>query len=445
MYRNYFKIAIRNFLRNKTFTLVNLSGLAIGLASVIMILSYVLYELSYDRHYSNSERIYRLVQERNKGNITEKSVLLPEGLATTLEQEFPEVEAITYVYKTRFNFILNEENISFDALSADPGFFRVFNLSFIYGNPLTALKENLNIVITEKIAKNYFPGKNPVGEKINSRMYDGSVVVFTISGVIKDIPPSTHFKTDVIIGSNKIENLNWQAYSSVPQYVLLRNRSVVSSLNSKLTAVYNKYNFPKEIKIQFQPVTSIHLHSNIADEPFANSDIRYIYIFSSSALLILLIACINYVNLTTARSLQRVREVGVRKVLGAGRKQLTIQFICESFLFFFTALPFALLIANLFWPFFTEILNIEVGKNYLVSSQNILIILVISIISGILSGLYPSLFLSNLQPATILKDWQKTFKVNLGLRKTLIVLQFVISLTLIISTIVIYRQINFYQ
>lgn len=156
-----------------------------------------------------------------------------------------------------------------------------------------------------------------------------------------------------------------------------------------------------------------------------------------------MIACINYINLTTARSLQRVKEVGVRKVLGAGRRQLSLQFIGESFLFFCTALPVAFLIANLFWPVFTQILNIEVKNNYLFSWQNLIVISLVSILSGILSGSYPSFFLSKLQPVSILKDWQKSFKVNLGIRKTLIVLQFVISVTLIIATIVIYCQLHF--
>ncbi|MDB5246100.1 MAG: putative transport system permease protein [Segetibacter sp.] len=443
MFKNYFTIAVRNFLRHKSLSFINLAGLAIGLASVIMILSYVQYELSYDKHYSNAERTYRLVQVKNKENTSEEFVFLPEGLAGTFQKELPEVEATTCVYNSKFNFLRKGENISVAALHADSGFFKVFNLSFIYGNPETALKENRNIVITEKVAKMFFKSTNPVGEKLNSKSYDGSLVIFTITGVIKDIPPNTHFKGDVITANNKTENLSWSSYSAVPQYILLRNKTDLSSVENKLKALYPKYDFPKDTKIKFQPATSIHLHSNIADEPFVNSDIRYVYIFSLTAFLILFIACINYINLTTARSLQRVKEVGIRKVLGAGRKQLSYQFIGESFLFFCSAIPFALLIAHSFWPLFIKILNIEPGNNYLMSPQNILIISAISIISGIASGVYPSFFLSKLQPVTILKDWQKSFKVNLGIRKTLIVLQFVISVTLIISTIVIYKQLHF--
>lgn len=445
MYKNYFTIAIRNFLKNRTFTLVNLTGLAIGLASVIMILSYVGYELSYDKHYSNSNRIYRIVEVRNKGGIKTESVIANEGLAIALKREFPEVDAVTYVGSTKLNFLTQGEVIAADALTADSGFFKVFNLTFLYGNPSTALKQTNSIVITNKTAKKYFKNQNPVGEKLNLEKWDGSSLSFTITGVIKDIPANTHFKTEAITSVNENHaNLNyWEGYSAMPQYMLLKSKTSINQLENKLNTFYSKYNFPKEIKIEFQPVTSIHLHSNIPNEPFVNSDIRYIYIFSATALLILFIACINYVNLTTARSLQRVKEVGVRKVLGAGRKQLSYQFIGESFLFFCAAIPFAFLIANVFWPLFVKIINIQVNNAYLISRQNILIISAISIISGITSGIYPSFFLSGLQPVAILKDSQKGFKVNLGIRKTLIVLQFIISVTLIISTIVIYKQLTF--
>lgn len=444
MYKNYLIIAIRNFIRNKTFTLVNLIGLAIGLASVIMILSYVRYELSYDKHYSNSDRVYRIVEVRNKGGTKTEHVVANEGLAIALKREFPEIEAVTYVWPSILSFLYKGDNISIDALKADSNFFKIFNLSFIYGNPLTALNKDNSVVITEKTAKTYFKTRNPIGEKLNNNENLNDALPFTVTGVIKDIPANTHFKADVITAvDRKQKDLSYKAYSSTPQYILLKRKTNINHLESKLNTFYSKYNFPEEITIKFQPVTSIHLHSNIADEPFVNSDIRYVYIFSLTALLILFIACINYINLTTARSLQRVKEVGVRKVLGAGRTQLSYHFIGESFLFFCAAVPFALLIANVFWPLFVKIINIEVNNTYLISPQNILIISGISIIAGIASGIYPSFFLSGLQPSVILKDWQKGFKVNLGIRKTLIVLQFVISVTLIISTIVIYKQFTY--
>lgn len=443
MIKNYFKIAIRNFSRDKSFTIVNLVSLSIGLASVIMILAYVRYELSYDEHYSNSDRIFRIIEERTKGGIKKESVVTNEGLTPALKREFPEVEAASGVTVSKTSFLSKGNPISVNILNTDSNFFKIFNIPFVYGNPKMCLYEKYSIVITEKIARTYFSNRNPIGEKLNSGR-SPDLPPFTITGVIKDIPANTHFKADAIVATNpKYDDLNYKGYSSVPQYLLLKPHINIQQLEHKLNSFYSKYDFPEEIKIRFQPITSIHLHSNASDEPFVNSDIRYIYIFSTSAFLILLIACINYVNLTTARGLKRVREVGVRKVLGAERKQLIIQFTCESFLFFFSSLPVSLLLANLFWPFFTRIVNIEAEKSYLISSQNILLILFVSVISGIVSGLYPSFFLSRLQPAAILQDWQKSFKVNLGIRKTLIVLQFVITITLIVSTIIIYRQLTF--
>lgn len=225
MFKNYFKIAIRNFLRTKTFSFINLSGLAIGLASVIMILSYVRYELSYDKHYSNSDRIFRLVEVRNRGGVSEESVVVNEGLADALKREFPEVEAVTYVSTNKFNFLKNGEAISIDALNADSNFFKIFNLPFIYGDPITALRDENSIVITEKTAEQYFRSRNPIGEKLNSENFNGSTP-FTITGVIKDIPANTHFKAGAITSFNENhENLKLQRllFTSPIRFIKKRN------------------------------------------------------------------------------------------------------------------------------------------------------------------------------------------------------------------------------
>lgn len=442
MLKTYLKLAVRNFWKNKTFSFINLLGLALGLASVIMILSYVRYELSYDKHNVNAGKIFRLVTEQKAGNEVKKSVSLPMGLAPMLKKEFPEIAEVTSFHNHDFEFLYKGESLSVPCIKADTNFFKVFNLPFVYGNPSTALSGKSGIILTEKIAQRLFPGHSPVGEEIYIES-KGGLSAIKITGVIKNIPANTHFKGDVIMPVLNDEPLNWQAYSPVPQYIRLNSNATARQVENKMEAVYTKYDFPGSIKLTFQPVTAIHLHSAIPDEPFANSDIEYIYIFSLVAFLILAIGCINYVNLTTARSLQRTKEVGVRKVFGANRKQLSLQFIGESFLFFCTALPVAFFIAALFWPYFTRMLNIEAGTDYLLGWQNLTLILLISVVSGIVSGAYPSLFLARLQTSAILKDWQKTGKVKLGLRKTLIVLQFVISVTLVISTVVIYNQLYY--
>lgn len=443
MFKNYFIVALRNFKKDRAYAFINLAGLAVGLASVIIILAYVRYELSYDKYYSNSNRIYRLVSEDSK-NEGEKSVILPDPLAATLKTEFPEIETNTSLNKSSIDFLNKEEPVALQVIHTDSNFFKVFNLPLLSGNPAIAVRTKNGIVISKKTAGAFFGKSDPVGKDMMFKNSEGKTISFKITGIINDIPDNTHFKADAIIGDyTREEKLNWRAYRGVSQYILLRKNARSSKLQKKISSVYKKYEFPENLKIQLQSVQSIHLRSNIRDEPYVNSDINYVYIFSFVALLILSIACINYINLTTARSLQRVREVGVRKVLGAERRQLTFQFIAESLLFFLTTLPIAFLLANLGWPLFSQTVNIEAGDTILFNWKNAIAVSAISCACAILSGLYPSVFLAKLQPVQILKDWQKSFKINLGIRKSLIVLQFVISVILIISTVVVNKQLQF--
>jgi len=443
MYKNYFLIAIRNFKKDKTYAFINLIGLAVGLASVILIFAYVQHELSFDKSYSSSNRVYRLVSE-NKSNENEKSVMLPGALAATLKTEFPEIEATIPFSKNSVDFLHNDEPVPTQVIYSDSNFFKVFNLPFLSGNAATALQSENNIVISKKTSDLFFGRGNPIGKDMAFKNYDGKIVFFKVMGVMEDIRANTHFKADAVIaGSSDTTKLNWRSYYAVQQYVLLNQHASINQLNNKISTIYKKYGFPDNINIRFQPVQSIHLHSNIPDEPYTNSDSRYVYIFSFVALLILSIACVNYINLTTARSLQRVREVGVRKVLGAKSRQLTFQFITESLVFFVATLPVALLLAKISWPLFAQTINIESNENVLFTWRNVIVIFLVSCGTGILSGLYPSVFLSKLQPVHILKDWQKSLTINLGIRKTLIVLQLVISVMLIISTIIVNKQLQF--
>jgi putative ABC transport system permease protein len=436
-------MAFRSFSKDRLYALINLSGLAISLAGVFMIFAYVRYELSYDRSYSNHQKIYRIVSERIKNGKEEKSVMLPSPLAKTLQSEFPEIALSTTLNKIDMEFLVRKEPVKFETIEVDNNFFDVFNFPFRYGNAAFALKNNNSIVLTEKIAKTYFPNQNPVGLSLSHKTENGKVVLYMIAGVVKNIPSNTHFRAEaMLLNLGKSESLNWRSYWETTQYILLRKNNSIKDIQPKLRYIYSKYDFPKDIQLNFQPVTSIHLYSNVSDEPFANSDIKYIYIFCLITILVLAIACINYINLTIARSLKRVHEVGVRKVIGAGRKQLMIQFIAESILFFISSLLFALLIAYVLWPLFALIVNIQVAKSYLLDRNFIVALVLISLVSGALSGAYPAFFLSRLQPVQVLKDWQKNFRVNMKVRQTLIVVQFFVSVTLIISTAIIYSQLH---
>lgn len=443
MFKDYFQTAFRNLYKNKVFAFVNLVGLSTGLAAMILILSYVRYELSYDTSYSNAKRIYRLVLNKNHDGLTEKSVYVPIALGPTLANELPQVEFATSLDKPWANSFIHKNGLM-DVMmeEADTNFFKTFNLPFLYGNPATALNENNNIVIDENTAQKFFPNRNPIGSIMTYKSVYGDSRPFRITGVIKNMPPNMHMQADAISAVNfKRRPLDWQKETiETPQYIILKENTSIDQVKQAMDNIYRKYNFPKGTTLSFQPVRSIHLYSNIPDDPYVNSNIRYIYIFSLIAIMILLVACINYVNLSTARALQRVKEIGMRKVLGANRAQLTLQFLGESFLFFCIALPFALLLAYMFWPAFLRMLNIQAGIQYLLSWQNLLLIAIISLLSGALSGSYPAFFLSALQPVAILKNQKKGFRINLDFRKALIVLQFVISIILIITTIVINKQ-----
>ena len=442
MIKNYFKTAWRSFIKDKVYATINLVGLAIALAGVLMIAAFVKYELSFDKYYSNSNRIYRVVAEEKRDSLFEKTFTMPDALAYTLKNGFPEVESVSKIQKTQNDFIVNGKNISVNYLMVDSSFFNMFNLPFISGDATSSLINNNSIVLTESLAKKLFPSQNALGKLLDYKNYSGIIKTYTVTGIIKDIPPNTHFQAEAIVAdTKKQEPLDWRGFgTSGVKYIMLKKGADINALAKKIPSIHKKYYFPENTKIIFQPVTSIHLHSHIKNEPFPTGDIKYIYVFSFVALLILFIACINYINLTTARSLQRVKEVGVRKVMGAGKKQLAFQFISESVLLFCVALPVALLIAYLLWPLFAKIVDIDAGNLVLLNWKFIIIIIVLSTVSGIISGSYPAFFLSRLQPVSVLKDVRKGFSINLNIRKTLIVFQFVISIGLVVATIVVYKQ-----
>ncbi|MFT4153994.1 FtsX-like permease family protein [Parafilimonas sp.] len=444
MLANYLKIALRVFLRDKAYSFINLSGIIIGLASVFMIMAYVVYEFSYDKYYSNHNRVYRLVSEDLVNGQYQKSIELPVQVAPMLKNELPDVESFTSMFVTGGDFIIGSKPVSLAGISVDSGFFHVFNIPFVRGNALS-FQNTKDVVITEKIANAYFRNASPIGLLLQQKRFDGSTEYYTIMGVIKNIPGNTHFSADIIICSNKkTETLNWQKiYASAPQYVLLHRNVNVYAVQDKIAALYTKYNFPKTLRISLQPVTSIHLNSNMPDEQFAVGSIINVYIFIIVAILILITGCINFINLTTARSLKRTKEIGIRKVMGAEKKQLAFQFIAESTLLFLFATPVAIATSYMLWPYFTNVLNIELTQAYLLQPVYILFVLLLSIVTGIIAGAYPALLISKFQPAHILKDWEKGAGLNTRTRKILIISQFVISISLIITAVFVNDQLRF--
>jgi putative ABC transport system permease protein len=444
MIKNYFKIALRTLWRDKAFSFINMAGLAVGLASVLMIMAYVRYELSYDTGYSNAPNIYRLSMVKRINGVDKESITVPAPLGRTLTKEFPAIDAYSVVGTTSLTFRHLNGNIRLNAFQGTDDFFKLFDFKFISGDPATALKEPYSVVVTESTASKYFNGINAVGKLINVIR---AKAPYKITGVIPDLPANMHFSTGVIVSMENRkhinEALNMRSYSGIgSQYLLLNKNNSVTKLEDQFKSFYKKHQFG-DVTLRLMPAQKIHLYSHTEYEFSPNGDIKHIYIFSSIAILILIIACINYINLTTARSIQRAREIGVRKVLGAVKTQLVAQFLSESFLFFTACLLLAIALATACWPAFSQVINPGSSVRVpLFSNWSFILLPAVILIFGLLSGLYPAFILSKVKTAEVIKG-VSAFGMNVSFRKVLVAVQFVISGFLIISTIVIYQQLNF--
>jgi putative ABC transport system permease protein len=459
MIRNYLKIAYRNLVKNKLFSAINIFGLAIGIASCLLITLYVVDELSYDKFHEKSDRIYRLNNDILYGGQDMRMAQTPDILAPTLKKDYPQVENYVRLYNggpylikkpTVTNFI-REENILF----ADSTVFEIFTFPLIAGNPKTALIDPGVIVISESASKRHFGTENPIGKTLNLDNRKD----YKITGVMKDIQQNSQIKADFFISMKSLD-YDWGNFLSNNHwsYILLKEGTDPKTFDAIFDQVIAKHVEPQikkvlgtsiaelkksgsTFKFWMAPLTDIHLKSIQSQELSANGNIQYVYIFSIVALFVLLIACINFMNLSTARASQRAKEVGVRKVMGSERSQLMFQFFTECILVSFIALFIALILVIILLPFFNEISAKSLSINHLFTTKSLFIMCVMPIIVGILAGSYPAIFLSSFQPIQVLKG---RFNLKGGsLRNSLVVFQFASSIILIIGTIIIYRQINF--
>ena len=455
MFKNYLKIALRNIKRNKGYSFINIAGLSVGLTCCILILLYVKYELSYDRYHENADNIYRVVMKQ-PGNVymgNDWFNVGPGGLKSTLMEEYPEVIYSTrarpeggYIYYN--NNIFEERSIFF----VDPEFFKVFSFPLISGDPETAVKEPFSMLITQRIAKKYFGNEDPVGKIINvEKKYD-----FEVRGVLDNCPENSHFTFDILASFNSLYTLyggkdrieTWDSGNSGwNTYIQLRENFNPLDLESKFPAMAKKYR-GEDYKGEFhlQSLTSIHLHSNINFEIEANGDIRHIYIFSAIAFFIMLIACLNYMNLATARAASRFKEIGVRKVIGAGRRHLIRQFLGESMIFTTAALLISLILVSLLLPSFGSFINRNLENNIFSDFPILIYLVCIALFVGAISGSYPALYMSALKPVNVIKGSLSTGSVrkkSSAFRNSLVVVQFVISIVMIICTLTVFRQLNF--
>jgi len=460
MIKNYFKTAFRNLVKNKFYSSINIIGLAAGLATCMLILLYVLDELSYDKYNKNSARIFRVNNEIKFGGNYFDIAVSPALLGTTMVKDFPEVEQYARLrWYGGFLVKKGNENIQEGRVGfADSSLFDVFTFPVIAGNPKTALKERHSLVITEKIAKKYFNTTDVVGKT----MLINDTGNYKVTAVIENIPSQSHFNFDIfvpMIEDNGSKDDNWLS-ENWNTYILLRKNADVTRLEPQLNAFMEKYSAPllqnltnqsmddfkksgSYIRASLTPLTDIHLHSNKMAELDGNGSVQFVYIFSAIALLILLIACVNFMNLSTARSSNRAKEVGVRKVLGSLKRNLITQFLAESLLISLIALVFALLIAWGLIPFFNQLAGKEIHSANLFQPMMLSSLFGLIIVVGLLAGSYPAFFLSAFKPIDVLKGKLSGGFKRSWLRNSLVVFQFSISIILIFGTVVIYNQLNY--
>jgi putative ABC transport system permease protein len=460
MFKNYLKIAFRNLLRHKHYSAINILGLSIGIAACIIMLVYIQEELSYDEFHVKADRIFRITDEWTSGAGSEDLATAPFPVGRVLQLENPAVvENVVRLFQpSRWGnaTVISFQDQSFveDGLMfADSSFFSIFNFEFIQGSHIDALNSPSNIVITEEIAQKYFGKENAIGK----RLILNNAIDFEIAGVLKSIPQNSHIQFDLITsmgalrnwwgGDNYEQGWVWQA---VWTYVLLKDADAAKSIQEQLPDFVQRH-FPESVKhgsiLTMQPIKDIHLKSQRYLEIASNGNILYVYIFSAIAVLILFIACINFMNLATARSANRVREVGLRKVLGAYRFQLILQFLGESILLSLTSLLFAIAVIELALPIFNSLSEKSLSIHYLENPFILIGLFSIGLLVGIISGSYPALYLSGFRPISILKGYSKRVgysgRTAVSLRKVLVVGQFIVSLVLLICISVIFNQLNF--
>lgn len=462
MFRNYLKVAIRSLWKNKGFSAINIIGLAVGLATCLLITLYVIDELSFDQYNKKADRIFRVDPDIHFGTTQYDLAVASDLLALTLLKEYPQVEA-TVRFRNYGGLRVkkgNENLLEPRVLYADASLFEVFTLPMIAGNPATALKEPNTVVITESTAKKYFNSTDVVGQSlvINDTSH------FTVMGVIRDIPVQSHFSVDLIVSLSTSDEINKNTWLSnnFNTYALLRPGTDPAAFEKNIQGIVTRHIGP-EIKTALKtsledfgkqgnhfrfrtiPLLKIHLHSSKTAELAPNSSIEYVYIFSAVAIFILLIACVNFMNLSTARSANRAREVGVRKVLGSLRSQLILQFLAESMLVSLIALLLALFLTWATLPWFNQLSGKTISIGFISFSRLLPVLLAIVFLAGLLAGSYPAFFLSAYQPIQVLKGkLAGGFKTG-WLRNSLVVFQFGIAIFLIIGTVVIFNQLKYIQ
>lgn len=464
MIKNYLKVALRNLQKHVSYTLINVFGLAIGLSSFLFLALFVVDELTYDQFQKDGDRIYRMDFLGTINGNTFNTSLASAPTAETMVAEYPEVLDATRLRGTGNWLVRREtEDQSFkeeNAVFADKNFFTFFDIKLLNGDPLTCLEEPNTLVLSESTAKKIFGTDDPVGEMVlldNETSYE-------VTGVFEDMPVNMHFHFDMMLTMESREEAKSKVWMSFnfPTYLKLAPGSSPDNLEAKFPALVEKYIGPEIVRFmgmsleEFEeagnsggfslfPMRDIHLHSNKLGELEPNGDIKYVYIFSAIAAFVLILACINFMNLTTARSANRAKEVGIRKVMGAYRQNLVWQFMSEAFLITLGAILIAFLSTGLLLQPFNELTGKAITLDKLLSIDFIAIGVIVMMVVGFFAGSYPSLYLSKFRPVDVLKGKLNRGIKGVGLRSYLVVLQFSVSIIMIIGTIFVYKQLNYIQ
>lgn len=454
MFKNYLKIALRNLFRNKAYSFINVFGLATGIACAILILMYVVHEVSYDRFHENGGHIYRVIESYNSDGQETWYATTFSALAPTILNEFPSIKRASHVYPTNGlittpgNSKFQEENIIY----ADSSFFEMFSFQLIQGDQKTALEAPMSVVITEKIATKLFGNNNPVGETLKFSDQRGAFDL-EITAVAENPPSNSHIQFEYIITYESLRSTRpWEYnkwyYPPMYTYVELASNNGLTDLRNSFPAFQQKY-VGSETHLRaldLQPIFDIRLHSSLENELSATSSVTYIYLFSAIGLFILIIACINFMNLATARSIRRAREVGMRKTLGAVRNQLVGQFLGEALVTTFIGLAIALLMVQVILPFFNSFSGKVLGLDLLGTGYSLISLTALFLFVGLIAGSYPAFFLSSFKPVAVLKGSNRTeTKSSSYFRKGLVVFQFFISATLIFATLTVTQQLDYLQ
>ncbi|MRR21397.1 ABC transporter permease [bacterium] len=446
MIRNYFRVALRNIARHKVFTFLNVAGLAIGMAASLLILLWVQDELSYDRFNKKGEHIYRVEEDQFYSGARYHVTVTPQPSGPVWKEKIPEIVEQARINRLPRILFRNEDKVFFEStiVASDSGLFNMFTLPLLRGDPQTALSAPYSIVLSEKLANKYFGDANPLGMTLTlENRYQ-----FMVTGVMKEIPGNSIFTFEGVIPFSFLREIgavsNSWGSNSILTFVELAEGSDIESVNKKLTDVVLEYHPTTTTKFCVFPFLEIHLHAQFGFNE-TRGPVTVIYIFSLIALFVMLIACINFINLSTAKASSRSKEIGIRKVVGADRKTMIVQFMSESLILVALSMLLALLMVGLSLQLFNNVSGKEFVLTDLLQGMFIVSFIIIGILTGFLSGIYPAFYLSSAKPVWTLKGDGLPGKGNGTLRRVLVVIQFSLSVIIAVAAVFMYMQLRFLQ